>query len=52
MFDTKESFKKMWWRKAHENFSKLCFEEFGLIFTEECQLVLEEFEVVYPLREE
>lgn len=37
-----------WWRKAHIDFFKPYFEEFGLMFSEDSRIVLEEFQVVYP----
>lgn len=37
-----------WWRKAHIDFFKTYFEEFGLMFSEDSRIVLEEFQVVYP----
>lgn len=37
-----------WWRRAHIDFFKLYFEEFGLMFSEDSRIVLEEFQVVYP----
>ncbi|MGT2827208.1 ASCH domain-containing protein [Streptococcus himalayensis] len=41
-----------YWRKVHEAFFRPYFEEVGLTFTEKTPLVLEEFEVVYPLKHE
>lgn len=37
-----------WWRKALIDFFKPYFEEFGLMFSEDSRIVLEEFQVVYP----
>lgn len=37
-----------YWRDAHEAFFKPYFKEYGLTFTPESLIVLEEFEVVYP----
>lgn len=37
-----------WWRRAHIDFFKPYFEEFGLMFSEDSRIVLEEFQVVYP----
>lgn len=38
-----------YWRQAHRDFFEPYFEECGLAFNEDSQIVLEEFEVVYPL---
>lgn len=40
-----------YWRQVHEDFFKPYFEECQLTFTEDTKIVLEEFEVVYPLDE-
>lgn len=37
-----------WWRRAYIDFFKPYFEEFGLMFSEDSRIVLEEFQVVYP----
>lgn len=37
-----------YWRQVHEEFFKPYYEEYGLTFTSESLIVLEEFEVVYP----
>lgn len=41
-----------YWRSSHEAFFKPYFEECGLTFTEDSPIVLEEFELVYPIKEE
>ena len=37
-----------YWRDVHENFFKPYYNEYGLTFNGDSQIVLEEFEVVYP----
>lgn len=38
-----------YWRQVHEELFSQWFEECGLTFTEDSKIVLEEFEVVYPV---
>ncbi len=40
-----------YWKQAHINFFTSLFEEYGLHFTTDKQVVLEEFEVIYPKKE-
>lgn len=37
-----------YWRQVHEDFFKPYYNEYGLTFNGDSQIVLEEFEVVYP----
>lgn len=37
-----------YWRDVHENFFKPYYNEYGLTFNGDSQIVFEEFEVVYP----
>lgn len=41
----------VYWRQVHRNFFQPYFEEYGLTFTEDALIVLEEFEVVYPRKD-